>query len=222
MAYADATHTTRNLGTAAAVTLIEAGLAFAVVTGLMMSVERNPPRPPLTTFDVPPPTIEPPAQPPETRSPLDPAPRLRHPLDQAPVDLGPGTATAFPSDGESAGGSGIGEVSFPTPIPSPSPSFAPAQPRPRGKPGLWVTPDDYPASAIRAENKGITRFRLAVDATGKVTGCAVTASSGWPLLDETACARLVRRARFEPATDSTGARAAGHYNGAVNWRLPAD
>ncbi|MFN5085024.1 MAG: energy transducer TonB, partial [Novosphingobium sp.] len=51
---------------------------------------------------------------------------------------------------------------------------------------------------------------------------AMTGSSGPEALDQAACAKLMLRGRFEPASDSTGALVAGSYTGAVRWQLPKD
>jgi hypothetical protein len=46
-----------------------------------------------------------------------------------------------------------------TPAPDPLPSFAPRAANPRGRPGEWVTTNDYPARDLREGNQGITRSR---------------------------------------------------------------
>lgn len=113
-------------------------------------------------------------------------------------------------------------MTFPEPGPSPSPSFATKPARPKGNPGLWVTTNDYPQSAIRSEAEGVVKFRLSVGTNGRVTGCEVTGSSGTEALDQAACAKLMLRGRFDPASDSTGAVVAGSYTGAVRWQLPRE
>lgn len=116
----------------------------------------------------------------------------------------------------------IAEVTFPVPdtTPSATPGFAPKGAVPRGNAGLWVTPNDYPADDLRRGNQGITRFRLTVDAQGKVQDCTVTGSSGFASLDRVACARLAARAKFTPATDEAGAKVIGTYASAVRWQIP--
>ena len=59
-----------------------------------------------------------------------------------------------------------------------------------------------------------------IGADGKPSDCTVTASSGHDVLDEATCAKLLRRARFEPASDHTGAKVAGTWNTAVRWDIP--
>lgn len=100
---------------------------------------------------------------------------------------------------------------------------AEAKPRaavPKGNPGLWVSTDDYPPSALREDGEGITRFTLAIDATGVPLDCSVTQSSGRADLDDTACNLVKERARFEPATDARGKPVPGTYSNSVRWQIP--
>ena len=91
---------------------------------------------------------------------------------------------------------------------------------PRGNPGSWIRPDDYPARAMRAGEQGTVRFSLMIGPNGAVTACQIVGSSGSPTLDEATCRLVSRRARFNPAVDSTGAGVDGRYANAVRWRLP--
>jgi periplasmic protein TonB len=222
MAYADARHTQRNLSTVAVVALLEAGLAAAVIAGLATNFNRTPPRPPVTTFDVPEPKIIPPETPPQTPPDTRFVPERPPVQDDRAFDLGPALPPFTGEIASTGEGEGIGAVAVPTPTPAPVPSFTPLKAKPRGNPASWVTTNDYPTIAIRGEQQGRTVFRVAVDAAGKVSGCTVTTSSGWPLLDAATCEKLTRRAKFEPAVDSTGAKTEGYYTGSVNWLLPED
>jgi protein TonB len=82
--------------------------------------------------------------------------------------------------------------------------------------------EDYPASAVRSGESGATGFRLDVGANGRVSACTVTSSSGSSALDSTTCRLLKSRARFSPATDSTGGTTTDTVSGRIVWRLPAD
>ena len=64
--------------------------------------------------------------------------------------------------------------------------------------------DDYPPGAADNEEQGTTVVRLAIGTNGRVTDCSVTSSSGSRTLDSTTCRILKARARFTPATDSSG------------------
>jgi TonB family protein len=118
----------------------------------------------------------------------------------------------------------------PAPAPSPPPAgsvrdLRPPPPnisvplRPRN-PGGWVTNDDYPPEAVQGRMQGTVRFLLNIDATGAVTGCRVTGTSGWPLLDETTCVLLRERARFDPARDAKNKPIASIYSNKFRWEMP--
>ena len=100
-------------------------------------------------------------------------------------------------------------------------AVVPHAPTPRNAPGNWVLVDDYPISAIRNGEQGITGFRLKVDAQGQVVACEITASSGSATLDKATCDLVARRAQFSPALDASGQPVAGGYSNRVRWVLPA-
>jgi hypothetical protein len=93
-------------------------------------------------------------------------------------------------------------------------------PTPAGDPAGWVTPDDYPASALRNNAQGITSFVLDVSSVGRVAQCTVTQSSGSPDLDETTCRVISERAVFVPGHDSQGNPVVGRYASRVKWVVP--
>lgn len=140
---------------------------------------------------------------------------------ELPTDINLGeTVFNFPVTGTPAGtGTGTGEIGFPAPGPSASP-FDPVGARPRGNPGKWVTNNDYRSRWIMEELSGTARFTLAIDASGKVTGCTVTRSTGHAPLDAATCDLVTKRARFEAARDGNGKPVAGSYSGTITWRIP--
>lgn len=77
-------------------------------------------------------------------------------------------------------------------------------PRPRSHPRLWIRATDYPDTAMRDNLAGAVRFRLAVDAEGKVSDCVVQAAYSDPAFREATCKALRHRARFTPARDAQG------------------
>lgn len=221
MAYADTNSTNRKLGAGAAVLALEAGLAWAIITGLAMTINRVP-QTRTTTFVIPPdsPITPPPPQPQPAAQAERRAPR---PVVEPLYDFGPAALPTFVA-ADPLGSGEAGTVEFPRvqPTPIPAPSFAPKSARPKGTTGNWVTTNDYPTSDLRQEHEGSTRYRLTIDTAGKVSNCAVVASSGFAGLDQATCANLTRRGQFEPATDDSGSRAPGSYIGTVTWRLPHD
>jgi periplasmic protein TonB len=107
----------------------------------------------------------------------------------------------------------------PQPRPEPEPRrIEPA--RARANLASYVSDSDYPASAIRAEQQGTTRFRLSVAPNGKVADCIVTSSSGSPTLDSATCRLMKSRARFIPAKDGDGRPVSDTATSAIRWVLP--
>ena len=223
MAYADRNVSGSRFVAIVVVAIIVAGMGYAFVTGLAYQYikkkaeERK-------TFEVeepPPPPEEVPPPPPPPDSPVPPPPtQIVTPPAQVQVQVPspPMQTTAI--------------IPPPPPITPPAPPAPPAPPqppappriakplKPRTPPGSWVTNDDYPAAAIRAEQQGTTGFRLSVDAGGKVTDCQVTSSSGSSVLDSTACSLLRRRARFTPAEDASGNKIPATFASRFRWELP--
>jgi TonB family protein len=102
---------------------------------------------------------------------------------------------------------------------SPAPEPA-VRARITGDPGTWVTPRDYPPSAMRARIEGVVGFTLTIDAKGNVTDCAVTASSNTQALDEATCSLTRARAHFLPARDDKGRPVGDTFHSRVKWVLP--
>ncbi|MBQ1499075.1 energy transducer TonB [Sphingomonas sp. NPDC092331] len=225
MSYADRNTSGSRVIAIILVAIIVAGMGYAFVTGLAYQYIKKQAEK-LNTFDVeepPPPPEEVPPPPPPPDTPVPPPPtQIVVPPAAVPV---PTQAPPIPT---------TSVIPPPPPITPPAPPAPPAPapappppPRiakkltPRGSPQGWVTDDDYPAAALRAEQAGTVRFRLDVDATGKVTNCTVTGSSGVSVLDSTACSLLKRRARFNPAEDESGNKIPAPYNGSFTWKIPS-
>ncbi|MGH6782885.1 MAG: energy transducer TonB [Sphingomonadaceae bacterium] len=96
------------------------------------------------------------------------------------------------------------------------------QPREIGDSVMWVTTEDYPFEALRADMEGMTAVQLSISPKGEPSGCTVTVSSGHKLLDDTTCNLLLLRARFEPAKDQMGRPIGTTYSRRVRWQLPKD
>lgn len=202
------------------VALLHVVLGYALVSGLAYNVVKKAAED-LKTFNVeeepPPPPEEPPPPPPEQVQVETPPPVVAPPPIVRTNTLPPPvttTRTAPPP------------VITPTaPVAPPAP---PAPPPPRIEPvrakgdvrGLFST-DDYPSRALRNEEQGTVRARLTIDSRGRVSGCTITQSSGSAELDSTTCRLLERRARFDPATDSSGNKVEGSYTTPpITWRIP--
>ena len=86
----------------------------------------------------------------------------------------------------------------------------------------YVSDEDYPSNAVRNEEQGTTRFRLAVGPDGKVKDCTVTSSSGSSALDSTTCRLMKQRARFTPARNNRNELTGDTVTSAIRWVLPTD
>lgn len=222
MSYTDTPQTGNRGTTIATVAVIHAALGYALVSGFGATVITEVGKSIEAKFIPDVETVE-----------LDPLPKMEAEPSTAPVAPAPDTrividrpATVYvavndvPLDPSPF--AGIAKIPMPPlpPAPAPKPAFEAKDAVPRGNPGGWVTPADYPSRDLRQGNEGLTRFRLEIDAQGRVTGCTVTASSGHKGLDEAACKLVSRRARFEAATGTDGARTAGRYENAIRWEIP--
>ncbi|HUD28617.1 MAG TPA: TonB family protein [Novosphingobium sp.] len=227
MSYTDGNSGNRNKKalTGGVVALIQGGLAIALVNGFAVSMfAPDPPRHLPTqiypTTPITPEPVEPPKaddqplaqEPPITR--VEPKIAIVPDDDFTKVIIDPVLPT---------GGATGDPIPFVTPKASDPPArFAPKVARPRGDQARWVTTDDYPTADIRAGHTGTVRFRVAIDASGRVTGCTVTQSSGYPGLDAATCRNVAKRARFDAASDAMGDKVAGTYDGTIRWVIPQD
>lgn len=220
MAYVSSQNSASRARTGIVVAALQALGIYTIIASLSYVV--NPPKPEIHTggFPIPQPTITPtPSQTPQTRDTSAPLPSPTPGPLASPSPLP--SPLPSPSTGASEGSGGTATAS-PSPLPMPEPTRAaitPKAPKPKGRPGEWVTRNDYPAQDLREGNEGTVRFRLGIGSDGKVTSCTVTGSSGFPRLDAAVCAKLSQRGRFEPATDENGAKVAGTWYNAVRWSI---
>jgi TonB family protein len=99
-------------------------------------------------------------------------------------------------------------------------SANPAPPVPATDPGTWVRSEDYPAWAAAGKVTGRVAIVVDVDASGRVTRCEVSESSGVADFDRLACEKVSERAQFRPARDEQGNPVAGQWQNRVVWALP--
>lgn len=84
----------------------------------------------------------------------------------------------------------------------------------------WFDLNDYPTKAFEREWQGVTDFAVVVGPDGKPADCKVTKSSGYEMLDRSACWVPMKRIRFTPAVDADGRPTYGVYRSQVAWRRP--
>ena len=79
--------------------------------------------------------------------------------------------------------------------------------------------EDYPSEALREEAQGTVGVALTIASDGVPSQCRVTQSSGHAVLDETACASMLRNARFDPALDDRGQPTTGSWSTRVVYAI---
>jgi TonB family protein len=70
----------------------------------------------------------------------------------------------------------------------------------KGTPDDWFPSAEYPAEAIPAHSSATVTLIYEIDAQGMAANCMIYRSSGVQAFDVAACAALVKRARFTPAS----------------------
>ncbi len=226
MTYASATRKPNPAALAGALG-IPAAVGAILVIGLAVTVVTDAPKLNPEARNIPEIPLPPPPPTPERPQPRSDAPNASStpvpmplPKDPPLINLPVGNTFPLPGPGDLTGtGTGPIDLGIPGPTPSASP-FDPVGARPKGNPGRWVTNDDYSPRWVREEMAGTARFTLAIDASGKVTGCTVTRSTGHAPLDAATCNLVTKRARFDAARDGSGKPVAGSYTGTITWKIP--
>ncbi|MEO5708048.1 MAG: TonB family protein [Alteraurantiacibacter sp.] len=223
MAYLDHNHSHKRLAGVTGVALVHIVLAIGLTAGLAIKYVEPKPITETGGWQVPIPTPTPTETPTATNDPVI-VDRTSQPLPPIPVPTSsatplPPTPHDPPTGPTQTGGEATegGPIAPPQP---PQPTYTPRPPVPANGPAGWVTNDDYPRIAIQREYEGTVVYQVDVSVDGRVQACRVASTSGHDVLDQEACRRIQRRARFRPATDRTGAMVAGTYRGSVSWQIP--
>jgi protein TonB len=223
MAYLDNVSPRDRATSIGTVVLVHAALGYALVVGLqatgVIAEDTN-----IKTIFIPEskPKPPPPPQPVDDPQPTPQQSQIYTPpvTPLTPIDPGVSTTVILPPPTDF-----VIPTSTPSSIPDvPTgllpPARDPIAAKPRGRPGTWITENDYRSSWINRELTGIAGFRLGVGANGQVTSCEITRSTGHAELDAATCSLLQRRAKFEAARDGNGERTAGTFASSVEWRIP--
>jgi hypothetical protein len=88
---------------------------------------------------------------------------------------------------------------------------------PLNDPAQWLDGDDFPNSANLLGQNGIVQFRLAIEADGAISNCAVQSATAGSDFATTTCRAVTRRARFQPALNAAGQPVRSYYVQAVRW-----
>ncbi|MXO47826.1 TonB family protein [Erythrobacter vulgaris] len=207
--------------------IVQAAIGAAVITGLSVAGGVVDPPEILDTWDVRPTPPPEPVQPPEPEVKPDVRPEV---TTELPVII-PKPEFDFDQIQPTYDSTELaldrplviepGPVSEKPPAPpAPVPTFDSVSAKPRNDPGNWLSDRDYKSAWARRELTGVASFRLDIAATGRVTGCRITGSTGHSELDQATCSLIQRRARFEPARGSNGEPVAGSFSSSVRWQLP--
>ncbi len=86
-------------------------------------------------------------------------------------------------------------------------------------PAVAQRSSDYPAEARRNGWEGKVVFRALIGVDGRAKSCEIVQSSGYDVLDDATCEKVIDTARFEPARDERGAAVEGVYQTGFTWEL---
>ena len=214
----------------AAVVIVQAALAFALISGLHVEVSRSNeiaqrlvditlPKPP-----PPPPPVQPPPKPqhhqaaapkaepakiggsPGSKPPHAPpavTPVIAVKPSAAPSGGGSGSGPALGAGaGGGAGGNGYGDDEGGSDLEQIA-----------GE----ITPEDYPRDLRNAGTGGRVNFVFTVEPSGRVGRCTVTRSSGVPELDSLTCRLIQQRFIYRPSTDRYGRPIEDEVEGEHDW-----
>lgn len=217
MAYADQDEglSTNRVIAIGIVALLHAGLGYGLVTGLAFDAAKQVFED-LKTFDVQeevPEEVEEPPPPPEKLD-IPPPPKVTAP---PPVNVTPVISTNTQA---------VVITPSAPPAPPPPPPAPPAPPPPAPpkvaqkavQRGGSITNDDYPPSAVRNEESGVSVATFTVGTDGKVTSCNASGASA--TLDAEACKLIIRRFRFKAALDASGSPIEETKTQRIRWDLP--
>lgn len=222
MSYLNQSHDPRRRVTAiVAVGAVHAVLAAGLLTGLKVNfpkiddipfvgttIELDDPLPPEPSPTTPPEQADYVPQTPETKLDLtEIVGPERVEVDEVSTDL-----TYYPT--------GPGVEVTPNPPSPPPPAFTPKRATPNNSSSNWISNSDYPRRDLVDGHEGSVGYRLVIGTNGRVSSCELTRPSGFRGLDSATCRLITGRARFDPATDETGAKVLGTYSGTVTWDIP--
>lgn len=219
MAYADQKMSNNRMIGLGAVVLIHILLGWLLVTGLAQKFVKQiiEPIEAVQVKEEAPPPDEPPPPPPKEVEipPFVPPPDVQVQTDTPPPPNLAVQNTVVPPP-----------QAYTPPAPA-APAAPPAPPAPTGPTSkaqpanariFEVSEDDYPPSSLRAEEEGVTQVRVAINASGRVEACEVTASSNFPKLDERTCKIAQSRWRFKPALQN-GTPVADTLTKRIRWQI---
>jgi periplasmic protein TonB len=151
--------------------------------------------------------------PPPVLPPLLPPPIVAPPIAATGPDAssgatdrpGPGTGAGGIGNGRGAGGDGNGDGS----------GYGPETPPRRIRDRISMR--DYPAELMEAGISTSLSLRYIVLPNGRVAGCRVTESSGYPAVDSLSCREVERVYRYRPWRDGEGRAVSSVVHHDLDW-----
>lgn len=89
---------------------------------------------------------------------------------------------------------------------------------PINNPASWLGTGDFPNKALMRGSNGLVRFRLDVEADGKVSRCRVLYRTNPDEFADLSCKLLLQRAKMAPALDASGKPVRSFYVSQVRWQ----
>ena len=86
---------------------------------------------------------------------------------------------------------------------------------------IGVSNADYPSAALAQRRDGVVGIQYTVGPSGRVSRCRINLTSGWPDLDATTCAAVLKRGRFQPKRDDAGNPVSDTRQLRYRWALPS-
>ena len=83
----------------------------------------------------------------------------------------------------------------------------------------WFSASDYPSEMVMQGVQSEVKFRLLVDASGRVTKCTSLTHFSQPEFAQVVCDRIMKRARFEPAELADGTKVPSYYVNRVVFKM---
>jgi len=84
-------------------------------------------------------------------------------------------------------------------------------------PVTWITADDYPPEALRANHEGTVTITWVATPDGRISDCQTLQRSGHASLDRAACSAILRRGRYAAVPSAQGPRV---FTRRVVWKIP--
>jgi hypothetical protein len=83
----------------------------------------------------------------------------------------------------------------------------------------WFSSSDYPSEMFMQGIQSEVKFRLLVDASGRVTKCTSLTHFSQPEFAKVVCDGIMRRASFEPAELADGTKVPSYYVNRVIFKI---